>query len=78
MENKKKCNCCGCYTVEGISSICPVCFWQNDVYQEDHPNDNGGPNNVSLFEARENYINFRAAELRFKDLVRTPQPDELA
>lgn len=76
MENRAKCTCCGYLTVEGISSICPVCFWQKDVYQEANIDDDGGPNNVSLREAIENYKSMGAIEDRFLKAVRPPRQDE--
>lgn len=72
-----KCTCCRCFTVEGISSICPVCFWQKDIYQEAHIDDDGGPNNVSLQEAIENYKRMGAIEERFIKDVRPPREDEM-
>ncbi len=54
---KTRCACCGFSTIENgvISDICPVCFWQKDFYQEAHIDDNGGPNLVSLREAKGNF-----------------------
>ena len=65
--NKTKCACCGFLTldIDVISDICPVCFWQKDFYQEEHTDDSGGPNLVSLREARENFKSFGAIEKRF-------------
>jgi hypothetical protein len=79
MMNKVKCSCCGFYTMEDgiISDICPVCFWQKDFYQEEQIDDRGGPNLVSLQEARENFKSLGASELRFINLVRPPQRDEI-
>jgi hypothetical protein len=77
MENKLKCHCCSYFTVDGISSICPVCFWQEDTYQEAHVDDDGGPNMVSLREAKRNYENVGAVEKRFIKDVRPPHKDEL-
>lgn len=39
----------------GSHEICPICKWQDDLYQEDNPESDGGANHVSLVEARENY-----------------------
>lgn len=77
--NKSKCACCGFLTIgiDVISDICPVCFWQKDFYQEEHIDDNGGPNLVSLREARENFKSFYAIETQFINLVRQPRQDEI-
>lgn len=74
-----KCSCCGFFTLpkDPMYFICPVCFWQNDSYQEEYINNNGGPNLVSLCEARENFQKFRASEERFKNLVRPPLTEEV-
>lgn len=45
--------------------ICPVCFWERDLYQEKNPDYAGGANKVSLNEARKNYSEFGACEKRF-------------
>ena len=41
MKKRHKCKCCGYYTLIGTEEdiswdICPVCFWENDVF-EDNP-----------------------------------------
>lgn len=76
--HKTKCACCNFITIEetAISGICPVCFWQKDFYQEENINDSGGPNLVSLNEAKENFKEFGAVELRFKQYARAPSADE--
>ena len=74
--NKTKCNCCDHLTIDGLSTICPVCFWQRDEYQEEHQNDSGGPNLVALIEAKKNYKAFGSCEEKFKDLVRSPLASE--
>jgi hypothetical protein len=71
-NNMTKCACCDFFTIEGIADICPVCFWQKDFYQEENMDDSGGPNLVSLREAKENFKIFGAIEERFKEYVRPP------
>ncbi|WP_306565798.1 CPCC family cysteine-rich protein [Flavobacterium lindanitolerans] len=77
--NNTKCACCGFLTHKGdvISDICPICFWQTDSYQEEHIDDSGGPNLISLRQARENFKSFEAVEVRFINLVRPPEKDEI-
>jgi hypothetical protein len=77
-NNKTKCACCNFTTMNEkvISDICPVCFWQKDFYQEEHIDDSGGPNLVSLQEAKENFKKFGAIEERFKEFVRHPLEEE--
>ncbi|MFD0751471.1 CPCC family cysteine-rich protein [Mucilaginibacter calamicampi] len=82
MDNKnnygrKQCACCGHYTITEIKETCPVCFWEEDSYQEKYIDDSGGPNNVSLRQAVANYKKMRVIEERFVNDVRPPQQDEL-
>lgn len=70
---KKKCPCCGYYTIEGdFYDICPVCFWEDDPIQRDNIDYTGGANDVPLREARENYKIFKSSDKRSKKLVREP------
>jgi hypothetical protein len=73
---KHACACCGNYTIVEIKETCPVCFWEEDFFQEKYIEDNGGPNLVSLREAKENYKNIGAIEERFKQYVRPPLKEE--
>lgn len=76
-----KCACCGCYTLplpsdRAVAYICPVCFWENDVFiqKEDEPSDeNGG---MTLAEARQNFHKYGAAEERFIKDARPPTMKE--
>lgn len=62
----------------GNYEICPICFWEDDG-QDDPDADRmlGGPNWVSLTDARKNFALFGAVEERFKKNVRPPRPDEI-
>jgi hypothetical protein len=58
--------------------MCPVCFWEDDG-QDDADADviRGGPNGqLSLTEARANYVRFGACDERLMSSVRPPRPDE--
>lgn len=57
MAEKVKCPICGKYEFEehGDFDYCEVCGWQNDGYQEEHPDYMGGANVVSLNQMREAY-----------------------
>jgi hypothetical protein len=50
----KKCMCCGQKTLSkgSVSEICPICGWQDDEYQNRHPDYSGGSNHISLNEAK--------------------------
>lgn len=67
------CPCCGYATISEPANyeICEICFWEDDG--QDNPEQNeflGGPNGVSLAEARFNFIVFGAAEKKDLDCVR--------
>ncbi|WP_369297752.1 CPCC family cysteine-rich protein [uncultured Neglectibacter sp.] len=59
-EGKYPCPCCGSLTLpvpqeEAIAYICPVCFWENDVFVsgEDEPSDEN--HGMTLRQGREFY-----------------------
>lgn len=74
------CPCCRFLTLpsRGWYEICPVCRWE-DLGQDDHDADEyrGGPNRVTLTEARRNFLEFGASDERLKQRVRGPLPDEI-
>ncbi|WP_323184804.1 CPCC family cysteine-rich protein [Streptomyces sp. NBC_00193] len=75
------CIVCGSLTVRarGDHEICPVCGWQDDGGDYRDPDRYvGGPNHVTLREARQNYEEFGASERRRIDRVRPPLPEEVA
>ncbi len=74
--SKYQCACCGYYTVLKEHDLCPVCFWEEDWYQEQNPLHSSGANSVSLIEAKENYAKYLACEEDYKKLVRLPHTDE--
>lgn len=75
------CPCCGYLTYDqppsGSYGICPVCFWEDDPVQNEDPTFEGGANNPSLNQAKENYKKFSAIEERFVSEVRRPLPKEI-
>lgn len=74
---KHKCACCGFYTITEIHETCPVCFWEEDFYQEGNIDDDGGPNQPSLRIARKNFLEFKVKDIEYITLVRPPYQDEL-
>ncbi len=78
---KYKCPCCGYYTFKerpnGCYSICPVCFWEDDLIQMNDEHYEGGANAVSLVQARKNFITFGACEEKMIPYVRKPKKDEI-
>jgi hypothetical protein len=79
-ETKLPCPCCGSKTItmRGTLEGCPVCWWEDDG-QDDVDADivRGGPNgDLSLTQARANYLACGASDPRFADLVRPATGDE--
>lgn len=76
------CPCCGYLTFpvpkeEALAFICPVCFWENDVFDpgEDDPSDeNGG---MTLREGRENFKKYGAVRPGLVRHARPPRPGEI-
>ena len=63
-----KCLCCGNETLpvpaeEAIAYICPVCWWENDVFLKspDEPSDEN--HGMTLLEAHENYIKYGICDI---------------
>lgn len=80
MEQRHKCKCCGYYTLVGTMEeigwdICPVCFWENDVFEE-KPEAYSGANHMTLAQGRENYKKYSVCDLKSLPHVRFPLPQE--
>lgn len=79
---KYECPCCGYFTFpvpqeNAIAYICPVCFWENDIFtsNDDAPSDeNYG---MTLNEGRQNFKIFGACSRDMLVRVRKPYKDEL-
>ena len=80
-DNRYPCPCCGLLTMDGPTRdtyiICPVCGWEDDDIQFNHPDHAGGANHVSLNEARANYAKFGASDKDSLKRVRPPLPHEM-
>lgn len=81
--HRHRCACCGYRTLVKpavmplhASLPCPVCAWVSDFYQEHDTAYAGGPNQVSLRTARDNYERFGAVSASLRTLVRQPRPEE--
>ena len=80
---KYKCLCCGNYTLPiesqgAVGFICPVCYWENDVFisGEDEPSDEN--RGLTLLQARKNYKEFGACRRELLQYVRKPTNNELS
>ena len=83
MKTRYPCPCCGYLTLpapreEAIAFICPVCFWENDVFthSDDEPSDEN--HGMTLSQGRAAYRAFGAVQERFRPLVRPPEADEVS
>lgn len=79
---KYPCPCCGYLTYpvpreDAIAYICPVCFWENDVFvtSDDEPSDEN--HGISLCTAQEYYRSFGACARTMLRYVREPKPEEI-
>jgi hypothetical protein len=70
------CPCCGYAILEKHDSyeICQMCFWEDDGQDDPDADENrGGPNYVSLKEARKNFLTLGSAEKKDLSYVRKPE-----
>jgi hypothetical protein len=82
LVSRYKCPCCDYYTYpvptkEAVGFICPVCFWENDVFisSENEPSDcNHG---LTILEGRSNYKKYGACEETMISNVRSPKECEI-
>lgn len=75
------CPCCGYHTYpapreDALAYICPVCFWENDVFDpgEDQPSDEN--RGMTLRQGRERYKKLGAVRADLTAYVRPPLPEE--
>jgi hypothetical protein len=73
---KSKCACCGYFTISEIAETCAVCYWEENIYQEENTDDSDAPNYVSLEEAKINFIKYGAKKPELIDRTRKPYPEE--
>ena len=76
------CPCCGNLTARyprknAVADICPVCFWENDVFSpgEDEPSDEN--HGMTLRQGQEAYKRLGAVREDFLRFVRPASPEEL-
>ena len=79
---KFPCPCCGYKTFpvpkeEAAAYICPVCFWENDVFSpgEDQPSDEN--RGITLNQGREALRKLGAVRKELARYVRKPLPEEI-
>ncbi|MCI7334098.1 MAG: hypothetical protein MSH34_04135 [Oscillospiraceae bacterium] len=62
---------------QAIAYICPVCYWENDVFitSDDEPSDEN--HGMTLKEGMENYKKIGACSKDRLIYVRKPKPEEI-
>ena len=74
------CPCCGYRTLPegppGSQEVCPVCHWVDDASQFRDPEAVTETNEVSLAQARENFVSFGACLESVVDQTRGPGSDD--
>ncbi|NMH73916.1 hypothetical protein HF078_12560 [Bacillus sp. RO2] len=80
-NNFYTCPCCGYKSLEsespGSFEICSICYWEDDNVQYDDPHYEGGANEVSLYQAQRNFLEFGAANESYLQSVRKPTVEDI-
>jgi hypothetical protein len=76
-SNLSFCPCCGFKTITSEFDICDICGWEHNFYQEEEPDDDGGPNAVSFREAQRNFARLGAKSEDSLKRVRKPTPQDV-
>ena len=61
---------------QAVAYICPVCFWENDVFIESDEEPSDENHGLTLNEGRENFKKHAVCDLRLKQYVRPPTEEE--
>lgn len=77
------CPCCDYLTFsvpkeEAIAYICPVCYWENDVFIKSADESSDENHGMTLHQGRSNYKLFGACSQDMLIHVRKPKPEEFA
>lgn len=78
---KYQCPCCEYYTYnfpinEAHGYICPVCFWENDLFITSDIEPSDSNHGITLKKAKINFLQFGACEKEMLCHVRLPQNNE--
>jgi hypothetical protein len=60
----------------GSNDTCPICCWEDDVFQLDNPLEEDGPNGGSLQLGQINFEKFGACTFQMANYVRKPSTSE--
>lgn len=74
------CPCCEYITIpnngDALAYICPVCFWEIDLFIESNDEPSDQNNGLTLTKAKQNYQQFGAVLSRLKKHCRPPKENE--
>ena len=67
-----KCKCCGHETLpvppeDAVAYICPICWWENDVFTADDDEPSDENHGLSLNEGRKNYKQYGICDPRLNE-----------
>ncbi len=82
LASRYKCPCCDYYTYpiptkEAVGFICPVCFWENDVFISSEFETSVCNHGLTILEGRSNYKKYGACEETMLSYVRAPKECEI-
>lgn len=59
-------------TITDEWDICPICGWEYDEFQNSSPDDDNGPNRISLRLAQRNFLQLGTSKPLFRDPLANP------
>ena len=74
------CPCCGYATLSEVGryEICDICYWEDDGQDDPNEGENwGGPNSLSLIEARFNVLTVGANDPKETNSTREPEASDI-
>lgn len=73
------CPCCGYITIpnqgDALAYICPVCFWEIDLFIQSETEPSDQNHGLTLIQARENYKQYGAVEKHLVQHARAPKDE---
>ncbi|WP_347488519.1 CPCC family cysteine-rich protein [Desulfoscipio sp. XC116] len=74
------CPCCGFITIpnggDALAYICPVCFWEIDLFIQSEKEPSDQNHGLSLSQARKNYVKYGSVMPELKVYCRSPKETE--
>lgn len=74
------CPCCGYITIpnkgDALAYICPVCFWEIDLFIESEEEPSDQNHGMTLKQGRDNFLKYGSVLPRLKQYCRKPKKEE--